>query len=145
MILYDLSLPMPSGLPRPVWKAPDGHLRPVPWTQRDGAWGKVDETHGRWYAAQEEGLCLICGEVVEEGVVIFCEDEWARFIYFAPLCDQRPKPELVTQHDLKRDWVADHGPLHERPCALMTRSHCKTIRDLLAAGTVKFKPYKKEA
>jgi hypothetical protein len=139
---YDPRLPMPRGLPRPVWEAPDGHLRPVPWTQRDNAWGKVDVIHGRWYAAQDDGLCLVCGEVVQEGVVFFSEPAWAAS---SGADVGRAKPELVTLRMLGHAWVADQGPLHERPCALMTRAHCKTVRRQLEDGVTRFVPYRRYA
>lgn len=137
MYLYDPGKPMPMGLPRPLAEAPDGKLRPVPWSQRRDEWGKVDDQEGHFNASGMPN-CLVCGVPVETGVVILSVPEAESYARF-----DGHVPEVVTEANLHNDYVADHGPLHDG-CAKLTLAHCKTIRELRDAGTVKLRPYRRE-
>lgn len=124
------------GLPRPLETAPDGCLRPIPWTQRDepGGWGQIDE--GRVGQAERNGLCLVCGEFVQEGVVFWDVDP-----LLAPF---RLPPSLVTFDALNMDerpsYICDGAPMHDL-CAKITRAHCRTMRDFIHSGKVVVVPY----
>lgn len=134
-MLYDPYAPMPTGLPRPVWDAPDGKLRPVPWSQESRRWGKIDEMT-RGMNATAHGLCLVCGEHVDSGYVFVSEPE-AR-VYGIE------RPAVFTREHLGLNMVSDYAPLHDT-CVRLTRAHCRAIREFIADGTVTIAPYRDEA
>lgn len=112
----------PPGLPRPIAQAPDGRLRPVPFTNAD-TWGILDDERAR------KRDCLVCGLRVESGRVL-CE------------MPGRPGSEALSAPDKGAHWAGTHtlergaidgAPLHER-CFKLTEAHCEAVRIKLLDG-----------
>ncbi len=114
------------GLPRPLATAPDGKLRPVPQTQKDGEWGDTDPNRMR--VAKKHGHCLVCGEFVERGKIFLLSPHRHPTLEVATLVQIQTAGSGIT--------AADNGPLHDK-CALLTRAHCMRIRALIKDGTIK--------
>lgn len=115
--LVDLEM-NPVGLPRPLDMTPDGTLAPVPWSQGCMGFGYVQTE--RLAASLRDGLCLVCGEPVDQGLVL-------------------PSPS----HDLKSQYgpqhlhmVVDNGPMRRR-CLKLAAHHCPHLR----AGSLVLRPY----
>jgi hypothetical protein len=120
-----------AGLPRPLGRSYDGVIRPVPYTQSGTNWGAIDS--GRKWHGMDESLCLICGDPVEEGFVLWnVVDKRNGTCYEAP--------ELTTRDDLGNVRCGDNGPLHDR-CLKMTRAHCQSVRWDLARELTVIVPY----
>src|SRR5512146_1725608 len=112
----------PKGLPRPLGKL-DGTLRPIPWMQ-DTSWGTAHAE--RQETGRAKSLCNVCGRVVNRGKV---------FVVCAPdnpgVDADEAENDTFTFDDLDYQLILDGLPLHDQ-CALMTRAHCKTVREMLA-------------
>lgn len=121
------------GMPRPIAQHNDT-MRPVPWSQGK-AWGSAS-VH-RQQIAQVQSRCLVCGEIVYEGVV-FVRTELADK-YDESHGDQNQK-DSFTINDLPQESVVVEGALHIE-CAKLARAHCKPIRERLKDGIYVEKPY----
>lgn len=127
------------GLPRPVATAPDRKLRPVPFSQVDADWGISDDS-GRLESCHN-GLCLICGEFVQEGVVL-----WDYSANSTAASHHEP-PAVVEFEHLGYDrtnpyygCIGDGGAMHDT-CVKLTRAHCRWVRDALREGKMTIVPY----
>lgn len=112
------------GLPRPLAPA-KGTLRPVPWTNDVGGWGVLHYDRAR--TCERQSLCLVCGEVVDEGFIFVDRQH-------AAVC-----PVRADQNDLD-SYGADNGPLHPR-CTKMTVAHCQHMRESILQGGTFIIPY----
>lgn len=89
--------------------------------------------------ARASGLCLVCGELVTEGVVL-----WNRRVgYFSNPQSPKLPPAVVTLSLLGTlaRHIADGGCLHKR-CAKMTKAHCRTIREQFDRDEMLMVPYR---
>jgi hypothetical protein len=119
-----------AGMPRPLGRTRDGAIRPVPYTQSGTDWGVIDTR--RKHFGMDRSLCLVCGETVEEGFVL-----WVR-INSDGVADPL---ENVCASDLAHARISDNGPLHDR-CLKITRAHCRRVRTDIANGLTIVLPYR---
>lgn len=130
---YQPGQEMPTGLPRPV--APlNGTPRPVPWSQDsqlEGGEVPWAQTHddNRVDVARYNSLCLLCGDPVDNGVVI---------------CRNNPRYPMLPKYtfDHLREGegnIVDNAPLHER-CGKITMAHCPHLNN----DTHQLAPYSSE-
>ncbi len=111
-------------------------ILPVPWSQGT-SWGTLKES--RSTLARCKSLCLLCGEKVDEGVVVVSDGNES-----FPTRFPRIKPKAHLEHyypdDLNRVDVVDHAPLHER-CGKLTVAHCPTLNKASKHDGVVLRPY----
>lgn len=152
MRAFDRDEPFVKGLPRPVALAGE-KLLPVPWSQAVDAegpeWGIIDEPNQA--SATADGLCLVCGETVEDGVVLFHRElshHTKENDHNFAVTHDGPLPYIFRKEDLDRfPWdghggIMDAGPLHTR-CARLTRAHCSHIRERMQpGGCITASPYR---
>jgi hypothetical protein len=127
--------PKVKGLPRPI-AAYRGMPKPVPYSQDMGMWATADDAGD----CVREGLCLVCGEQVDDGLVLidfsvsasikknFSRRRVYRFVDLELICD-------LT-------GIVDNAPMHDR-CAKLTAAHCDHVTDALREGRMKFKAYRR--
>lgn len=121
----------PTGLPRPLATLEHNgkaRLAPVPWTQEGDRWAVIDSDAAN--KANRQSLCLMCGDEVENGVVLAAKthgDEGYRL------------KTVYRRPDLNREEVLDNAPLHDR-CAKMAAHHCPHLK---GNSNVISKPYRR--
>lgn len=119
-------------MPRPIAKLGDT-LRPVPWSQAN-EWGVAD-IH-RKQMAIVQGRCLVCGEVVQKGVV------FVRTVTDNLVAPSSPTvvKETYDINDLKEIGIVVEGSLHTN-CAKLTRAHCRPVQERLRDKIYVERPY----
>lgn len=114
------------GLPRPIAADKHGTGRPIPWTNAPNNWGILHD--GRAHACTNESRCLICGEIVDVGVI---------------LARSALAPALGVSQDGLTSWASDGGPLHAQ-CMSITVAHCRKVREQIRHGRAFIVPYMRD-